>query len=430
MLQAHGIEVPAPARGLRLQINVAVLLSFAALAALILDPLFGSLAALVFLLCGLLLLATRPAHSVRSLLRFWYVLLLPAYCLLSVLWSQYPALSLRYAVQLTLTLSIAIVIANRVAPLTLLRCLFGIYGIGVLGSILFGNVRDDIGAWIGIFGSKNAFAAVVSGFALASIAMLFDRSAPRIVRLVALAGLALCPPLLLRAQSAGAVMVLVPAASVGFGVVLSRRMTGAQKTFAGMLMGGAAVLLALVVAGYGDRLLAGVLDYAGKDATLTGRTDLWDVGLDLIAENPLLGLGYQAFWVQGNPPAELLWAAFGIPTRMGFNFHNMYISNAVEIGVVGLAIEIVMLYGAWIAALIWALREPRAENAFLASFLTLVICASFGEVQVYFQFSVTSIIATAALVHAVRANAAWRARRRSSRRPVDSMALGSARNPL
>jgi len=405
-----------PRRRIRLRIGVAAALTFAALAALILDPLFGSLAALVFLLCGGLLLLTRPAQTLRSLLRFWYVLVLPAYCLLSTLWSQYPALSLRYAVQLTLTLSIAIVIANRVAPLVLVRCLFGIYGIGVLGSILFGNVRDDIGAWLGIFGSKNAFAAVVSGFALASIAMLFDRSAPRLVRLAAFAGLAVCPPLLLRAQSAGAILVLVPAAAVALGVIFSRRMSGAQKTFVGMAMAGAAVVFGLVLVGYGDRLLAGALDYAGKDTTLTGRTDLWDFGFDLIAENPLLGIGYQAFWVHGNPPAELLWAVFGIPTRMGFNFHNLYVSNAVEIGLLGLAIEVMLLYGGWIASLLWALRDPRPENAFLAAFLTLVICASFGEVAVFFQFSVTSIIAIAALVYAVGANAAWRAQGKASRR--------------
>jgi exopolysaccharide production protein ExoQ len=399
-----------------LRVGVAASLVFVALAALILDPLFGSLAALVFLLCGGLLLVTRPVNSVRSLLRFWYVLVLPGYCLLSVLWSEYPAASLRYGLQITLTFAIAIVIANRVTPLVLLRCLFGIYAIGVVLSLLFGNVRDDIGAWLGIFGSKNAFAAVVSGFALASIAMLFDRSAPRLVRLAALCGLIACPPLLLRAQSAGAMLALLPAAALALAVIASRRMTRAQKTFAGIGIAGAAIVAGLMLVGYGDKLLAGVLDYAGKDTTLTGRTDLWDFGFDRIAENPLLGVGYQAFWVQGNPPAEMLWSVFNIPSRAGFNFHNLYVSNAVEIGLIGLTIEVALLYGAWLSALVWVLRQPRPENAFLAAFLTLVICASFGEVAVFFQFSVTSIIVVAALVYALRANAAWRASRRDTTR--------------
>jgi exopolysaccharide production protein ExoQ len=406
-----GLLQPAgpPARvGLRVDATSA--LAFVALAALILDPLFGSLAALLFLLAGGLLLATRPAHTIRSLLRFRYVLILPAFCLLSVLWSQFPVLSLRYGVQLALTFAIAIVMACRVAPITLMRCLFGIYGIGVVGSILFGRVRDDIGAWIGIFGSKNAFAAVVSGFALTAVAMLFDRSAPRLLRLSALAGLAVCGPLLIAAQSAGAMLALAPAAAISVAIIFSRRMSRPQKVLAGFGIASASLVVMLVVAGYGDLIFENVLRYFGKDDTLTGRTELWAYGTGVIEEHPWLGVGYQAFWVQGSGPAEMLWAAFGIASRMGFNFHNTYISNAVEIGFVGLAIQLVLLYGAWIALLLWSLRSPRPETAFLTSFVTLVICASFGEVAVFFQFSVTSVIVVCALVYALQARETRRAR--------------------
>ena len=80
-----------------------------------------------------------------------------------------------------------------------LRCLFGIYGIGVVASLLFGRVRDVIGAWLGIFGSKNAFAAVVSGFALTSVAVLFDKTAPLPMRALAFVGVVLAPVMLLKA---------------------------------------------------------------------------------------------------------------------------------------------------------------------------------------------------------------------------------------
>lgn len=400
----------------RMGIGVAGSLTFASLAALIFDPLFGSYAALIFLLTGCLLLVSRPLESLRSLLRFWYVLILPAYCLLSVLWSQFPGLSLRYAAQLTVTVCIAIAIATRIAPHTLLRCLFGIYGIGVVGSLLFGRVRDDIGAWIGIFGSKNAFAAVVSGFALTAIATLFERSAHPALRLAALAGLAATGPLLMAAQSAGSVLVLIPAVVVATAVLVSRRMTGRQKVFIGVISAMFAAASVFVIAGYGRALFQTVLDVTGKDVTLTGRTELWEYGRQVIAEHPLLGVGYQAFWVHGYGPAEMLWATFGIASRMGFNFHNTYISNAVEIGFIGLAIQVVLLYGTWIGVLIWALRTPRPENAFLASFLTMVICASFGEVAVYFQFSVTSVIAITALVYAIEAGNAWRRQTRPDTR--------------
>jgi exopolysaccharide production protein ExoQ len=393
----------------RLRVDVTATLTFVALAALIFDPLFGSAAALIFLFFGGLLAITRPLTSLSAVLRFWYVLILPAYCLLSFFWSQFPALSLRYAVQLAISMVIAIVIANRVAPLTFLRCLFGIYGLGVAGSLLFGRVRDDIGAWIGIFGSKNAFAAVVSSFMLTAIAVALDRSANPLMRLAALAGLAVSGPLLLAAQSTGAILVAVPAAGVALAVFASRRLTRLQKTFMTGTVATTGCLVALIAAGYGDLLLENVLNYSGKDVTLTGRTDLWEFGRDMIEQRPLLGVGYQAFWVQSYAPAEILWAAFGIEPRSGFNFHNTYISNAVEIGMVGVAIQIAMLYGALAGTLIWALRAPRAENAFLAAFLTMVVCASFVEVAVFFQFSITTTIATCALVYAVRANQAWKA---------------------
>jgi hypothetical protein len=38
-----------------------------------------------------------------------------------------------------------------------------------------------------------------------------------------------------------------------------------------------------------------VLDLLGKDQTLTGRTDLWPLVIDSIAERPMLDWGYRAF---------------------------------------------------------------------------------------------------------------------------------------
>jgi exopolysaccharide production protein ExoQ len=391
-----------------LRFSVAALLAFMALAALILDPLFGSRAALVFLVCGILLMATRPESSVHALARYWYLLILPAYCLVSTLWSQFPEASLRYSVQLALTMAVAIVVATRVSPGKLLHCLFGIYAIGVVGSMVFGKVREDIGAWVGIFHSKNEFAGVVSGFVLTAAAVLFDRSAPRPMRFAAFAGLIVSGPLLLKAQSAGAILTLLPAVALSFFILSSRRLTSKQKLVVCAALALLGIALAAVVVSFGDVLFAALLDYSGKDVSLTGRTDLWESGRQIIAEHPILGVGYQAFWVQGYAPAEALWWDFGIESRMGFHFHNMYISNAVEIGLLGLAIEMLLLYSALVGALLWAVRSPLPENAFLASFVTMTVCSTFTEVPVFFQFNITSLIVTCTLVYAARARLAQR----------------------
>ena len=97
--------------------------------------------------------------------------------------------------------------------------------------------------------------------------------------------------------------------------------------------------VAVLLSSMTDELAKAFLDLTGKDITLTGRTDLWAVAFQEIAERPVLGTGFQAFWVQGNPLAEQLWAMFGIGSRAGFHFHNTLISNTVEIGLVGATLQ-------------------------------------------------------------------------------------------
>ena len=150
---------------LRLTINQSHVLIFGAFAALVLNAMFGSLAALTFMGCGGLLLVSNVPASIDSLRRWWFVLLLPAYCVLTALWSQYPSNSLRYGLQLSFTFVVAVVMTGRLSTAALMRLMFVVYGIGVIASILFGRT-GSFGAWLGVFGSKNAFAAHIAVFAL------------------------------------------------------------------------------------------------------------------------------------------------------------------------------------------------------------------------------------------------------------------------
>ncbi len=253
-----------------LRVNLPGVLTFTALSALILSPFFGSLAALIFLVFGLLLIAVSLEKNLQAFLRYWYILLIPLFCLTSVLWSQFPSLTMRYSIQLTVTLLIAIAIGASVTPAGLLRCMFGAYGIGVLGSVLFGRVRDDIGAWLGIFGSKNAFASHISVFTLAAIAVLFDRSASRLLRFSALCGVLAAGPLLINGQSVGAVLAFFPAIFVSLLVIFSRYLSRFQKVVAGALLGTGVAIVAVVALVFGAEIFDAVLVYSGKDVTLTG----------------------------------------------------------------------------------------------------------------------------------------------------------------
>jgi exopolysaccharide production protein ExoQ len=393
-----------PARAPVIEINIAACLTAIILGVLLLNPLFGGLTALIFLGCGALLMVTNVGHTIQSLARFWYLLLLPAYCALSTLWSQEPSETLRGSIQLGASLAIAIVMACRVPPRTLVRILFGVFLCAMIASVLFGRVRNSSGAWVGIFGSKNAFAAIVSVFILTSVAALVDKQGSRFQRLTALTSLLVSGPILLLAQSAGAIITLVPSVGAMLLVLGGRWLSQSQKLVLLCAIAMLGAVIGLLAAGYWTELMNLMLNTTGKDATLTGRTDLWAVGIDVIRDHPLFGVGYRAFWIQGYAPAEMLWAQFGIASRSGFNFHNTYISNAVEIGLLGVAMQSAMLFGAFFLALRWGLRAPSPANALFCGYLTSAIFGSFVEVAVFFQFSLPSILVVAALVYGVRAS--------------------------
>lgn len=384
----------------RITFNLAGILTFGAFAALVLNAMFGSLAALTFMFCGALLIASSSARSLDSLRRWWFVLLLPAYCILTALWSQYPANSVRYGVQLMFTAMVAVIITGRLSTATLMRLMFVVYAIGVVASIAFGRTGAG-GAWLGVFGSKNAFAAHIAVFVLIAAALTADRDSPWLLRLCALGGVVVSGPLLILAQSAGATLMVLPCLAVIVLTLVTTKLSQNQKLFLLVMLAIAAAALVLAVLVLGDTLLAEVLEGSGKDPTLTGRTDLWATGLSYIAERPLQGLGYRSFWVVGFAPAEELWAMFDVPAGAGFNFHNTYISNAVEIGLVGLAMQIVLIYGGALFMAAYTFARPSPANALLLALQLLMILRSFIEVEVFFEFSIRSIMGIATVIYAL-----------------------------
>jgi O-antigen ligase len=101
----------------------------------------------------------------------------------------------------------------------------------------------------------------------------------------------------------------------------------------------------ILVAITGYLLLASVFDLSemfaglmGRDPTLTGRTDIWKVLLQM-QTNPLIGLGYASLWA-GDRMAAILRIA-------GSNFvnetHNGYLEIYMTLGFVGLALCVVFL---------------------------------------------------------------------------------------
>ena len=392
-----GVEIGRLGRiGLRIEPALAVV----ALAGLVFIPAVGSLGALLFLAGGVALAGLRPGMMLTLALRYWPAVLLALYCTLSFTWSREPALSFRFGLQLAATVAATLAICSRLSPRAFAEALFWLLGLSMVASVLFGQVRSDIGAWIGIYGSKNAFAGAAATFTAVSFALALSGDGGRTLRLAAVAGTLFGLGLVVLAQSVGALALLVPTLLAIVLVMAVPRMGPTAALFVAAFAGLGLILAGLAVSAHARLLMDIVLETTGKDLTLTGRTDLWDIAADLIAQRPLLGVGFQAFWVQGHADAEALWLMFGIEGRSGFNFHNMYVSNAVEIGVLGVLLQCVVLFGAGVQTARWAIRSGKAVPALFFALTLMVILASVIEVQLFFQFSLRTVLVLAAFVYA------------------------------
>ncbi|BBD40304.1 exopolysaccharide biosynthesis protein [Aminobacter sp. Y103A] len=314
---------------------------------------------------------------------------------LSYFWSDAPDVTLRAALQY-LTHVVCAVIAARVIDARTL-CIGAIAGIAViLGySMLQGgyvyDALDGSYSFVGAFGSKNqlGFYASLGVLLGCYFALFLTRS--RIARLLALGVVALSAASLVLSQSAtsmlatpAAIAMVVAIAGLEAFSPIHRRIFFA----AGLALAGTAVLAALNF-GAADMVLGAF----GKDSTLTGRTYLWQQGIDAAANTPLLGVGYAAYWVQGFSEAERLWNEFYIPARTGFHFHNTYIEALVETGYVGAVMIVLPLLAILRLCIARLLSDGDWTEALLQTgLLALLVIRSFFEVDILQPYVIGSFL--------------------------------------
>jgi O-antigen ligase len=100
------------------------------------------------------------------------------------------------------------------------------------------------------------------------------------------------------------------------------------------------VIMALAAIRIEPKLTFGLL---GKDATLTGRTLLWPLVLELIDKRPLLGWGYRAMWQSADAITSRIdgIAGFTVPSS-----HNAFLEIALQLGWTGVVVIVLLMWAA------------------------------------------------------------------------------------
>jgi O-antigen ligase len=145
------------------------------------------------------------------------------------------------------------------------------------------------------------------------------------------------------------------------------------------------------------------------DATGSGRTDIWKVGLRMVSANPVVGVG------AGNYPNSTIHYLFepGTITRSDFIVdlpkpaHNVYLQALAELGAVGLTLFLLVL-GASLRAVLLAARTFRRAGdrsmELLSRALLIGLCgllaSAFFSTAIYSK-QLWLMLALAVAVHAL-----------------------------
>jgi O-antigen ligase len=103
--------------------------------------------------------------------------------------------------------------------------------------------------------------------------------------------------------------------------------------------------IAVFVTGNWENILLGL----GRDPTLSGRTNLWELAIELIGKRPWLGYGYQGFWQEGGG-AAVIWKSEGYKPP---HAHNGFINMTLDLGLIGLFLFLLLLAVTYFRGIIW-----------------------------------------------------------------------------
>lgn len=401
-LRADGTFEPERAGSIPSSTNILErALAIVAILALVAINVVGFFAALLLISSSLLLLALKPGDSVRTLLRFSPLLAIPLLAAMSTLWSDAPAQSLKLGLELILTVVAAILLCRSAPPRLLVLVMFLGFLVVCLATLPTVPLALSTGyPMIAFFGSKNELGMMAQMLFALALAVTLDRQRGAALRWLGIGGIVLAVGLLVLSQSVTAqvcaviTMVVFPVlllfgrlplpVRIGLVALLGVAM-GAAVPFVGAISAEIAIFRGTVL---------------NKDATLTGRTYLWEVAEKISAERPLLGHGYAAFWRQGNLDAEALWRWGGVPNKTGFNFHNAFVEMRVDLGLVGVILLALTCAGVLLIGIVRQVLRPSVPMAFIVTMHLVFYIRSYSEVGLLGQFSFVTVLWLGGAVYA------------------------------
>jgi exopolysaccharide production protein ExoQ len=304
---------------------------------------------LLYALCFVIIVRSRKDTDTPKIHFPMELLLLYAFILLSISWSDYVVSSFkRYILLLGLllisTLSSKLSILDK-SFASITGKPFAVFMLcgAIVTAAVPGFAFDSDGALRAFTSHKNTWGQ----FMLLSSIMFFNNILAKNSRATYLPLFVISLTLLFLSKSATSLLAFFLSTSCvmlanGFS---SKQLAGKLAVLALALISLTAMLIYTVMHGNlpFDALIDLVYKTTDKSSTLTGRTHLWQLMGAEVVRHPWFGTGFGGFWVGLEGPAGALVKRldWGPPTQA----HSGYIDGINEIGMIGMAFFVVVMVG-------------------------------------------------------------------------------------
>jgi O-antigen ligase len=331
----------------------------------------------VLLIAAFAVLLYRGPRLIAFLSRSFPKLLLLyfVFCLVSITWSDYPGPALKKWTKSTLDVAMILIVVTDEQPVAALRRLFSRVGFLLLPLALllikyYPSLGRLYGAWdgaqmnVGMTLDKNMLGLITFVLSLGAFWRVLpllsrDETTPDRRRHLLAQGtlLVLGVWLLILANSATSLVCF----ALGAGLMLATKLRFMRRHPAAIH----AFVLSVAVTAASVLLLGGGASAAqalGRDPTLTGRTDIWAAVIPL-ARNPLVGAGFESFWISPRVHQKLWELIPGLPLNEA---HDGYLEVYLNLGWVGVGLIVLILIDGYNRAVKAFRREPALGALLLA----------------------------------------------------------------
>lgn len=304
-------------------------------------------------LIGVYILSRRRCNWAAILRENVWLLMLFGFVALSILWSDYPLVSMKRIIKSFCAAVMALVVLTEPKPLEaiaamLRRCAYFIIPLSIVAIRYFRDIgvswdwAGDAVSWLGIATSKNTLGQVAVTSALCFIWERFRNRGRNEGRMIDWLYI-LMSLYLLKGSDDAVSMTSLSIFAVGLFVFLMLHFVKLHpdrvKPF--FVLTGASifgVLLTVILHTLNpfseDSLMGVIIQTMGRDMTLTGRTEIWSDVFAVASRSPVIGVGYGAFWIGrlvNIPWSEKMTWALG-------QAHNGYVDIYLQLGWVGVCL--------------------------------------------------------------------------------------------